>query len=118
MAYIAAQSAPDLLRTDVEHPLWWAVERAMFATGETDGEDLWRFILCVLEKEPPDNVLGVLAAGPLEELIAYAGHEYIERIEAEARINPRFRQLLGGVWQHGTPEDIWSRVEAASGAAW
>jgi hypothetical protein len=115
-AYIRAELDPDLLKG--EHPLWWAVEKAMYATGHTDGDDLLRFVLAVTSKNPPDTVLAVLAAGPLEELIAYSGNEFIDRIEVEARSNPKFRHLLGGVWRHGTPGPIWARIEAVRDKPW
>lgn len=117
-AYIEAQEDPKSLQADENHPLWWAVEKSFFCIGDTDGEDLWAFILAVLSKSPPQQVLDVLAAGPLEELLGYAGAEYIDKIEEEARSNPPFRYLLGGVWQHGTPDDIWHRVEIARGEPW
>ena len=90
----------------------------MFYEGETNPEDLWSFVLKVLEKAPDKKVLSVLAAGPLEELISHVGMTFIVRIEAEARRNPAFRHLLGGVWRHGASEEIWSRVEAARGSSW
>ena len=90
----------------------------MFCIGETRGEDQWSFILAVAGKSPPDRVIEILAAGPLEQLIAYAGADFIDRIEVEARRNPDFRDLLGGVWQHGTSHDIWGRVEAARVEPW
>jgi hypothetical protein len=117
-AYIEAQLDPDLLEGDGEHPLWWAVEKAMFCGGDVDGKDLWQFILAVTAKSPPKSVLAVTAAGPLEELVGYAGTDFIDRIEAKARRNASFRYLLGGVWRHGAPEEIWTRVEAARGMTW
>ena len=117
-AYIEAQLDPDLLKGDGDHPLWWAVERSMFCAREAHGEELWLFVLAVTSKAPCDKVLGVLAAGPLEELIAYAGNDFIDRIETEARRSPAFRHVLGGVWQNSTPDDIWRRVEAVRIVSW
>ena len=111
-AYIAFQQ--DGSRSTDSHPLWWAAERFMDAPG---AEDSWAAILAILAKSPPYSVLGMLAAGPLEDLIHEAGPQYIERIELEARRNPAFRHLLGGVWESSTP-DIWSRVESARGSTW
>jgi hypothetical protein len=36
----------------------------------------------------------------------------IERVETEARSNPLFAKLLGGVWQNEMPDHIWRRVQA------
>lgn len=111
-AYIAFQL--DASKPTDGHPDWWAVKKFM---DEADTEDCWNAILVVLSKEPPDAVLGVLAAGPLEDLIHFAGSQFIDRIETEARRNPAFRDLLGGVWKSGTP-DVWARVESARGEPW
>ena len=115
-AYIRAQLDPELF--GIEHPLWWAVEKAMYAAGNTNGDELFDFILSVLEKDPPDAVVAVLAAGPLEELISCSGGDYIDRIEREAARNSKFRHLLGGVWKASTADPVWSRIEAVRGTTW
>ncbi|MEO8242953.1 MAG: DUF6869 domain-containing protein [bacterium] len=43
----------------------------------------------------------VVAAGPLEDLIALHGGAVIDRIEALARQSDRYRYLLSGVWAQG-----------------
>jgi hypothetical protein len=115
-AYIAAQQDPKRLEDD--HPLWWAIDGFFAMLGENsvaDAEDAWRAILRVLELDPPAEVLGVLAAGPLEDLVDVHGAAFIDRIEVEARRDPKFRALLNGVWQSST-DAIWSRVEACRGS--
>ena len=89
----------------------------MFPGDTANAEDCWATILEILVRNPPRQVLRVLAAGPLEDLIHHVGPEFIDRIELQARRNPAFRQLLGGVWACSTP-DVWARVEAVRGAAW
>lgn len=79
--------------------------------------DCWLAILEVLSRDPPEEVIGVLAAGALEDLIRSHGPAFIERIEAESRRNKAFRRLLGGVWQSTAPE-IWARIQKARGEAW
>jgi hypothetical protein len=54
----------------------------------------------------------VLAAGPLEDLFGWHGAQFIGRVEQEARNDPSFAQLLGGVWKSTIPENIWLRVQA------
>ncbi len=98
-AYVEVQQEPKRLTS--EHPLWWAVRGFMdliLERGETEPDDCWRAILRVLELEPPDKVISILAAGPLEDLIGRHGPQFIDRIETESRRNPKFRHLLGGVW--------------------
>jgi hypothetical protein len=114
-AYIAYQSAPPQGPDGDEHPYWWAVERSQgLVTESVDPEELWRFILSVLHQRPSQHVLGMLGAGPLEDLVDYFGPAFIDRIEAEALRSPEFRDVLSSVWQSSTPE-VWFRVERAVG---
>lgn len=97
-------------------PLFWAVMKFMDLNDE-DPELCWQAILEILRRRPNDKVLGVLAAGPLEDLIEYHGPEYLDKIEREANFNPGLRHLLGGVWESSTPE-VWARIEAIRGEPW
>ena len=74
-------------------------EDALFTDGETDAK----------------RVLANLGAGPLECLLAQHGPEFIEAVEAEARRDRRFFWTLGCVWQNAASDDIWARVQAATG---
>lgn len=104
--YISAQQQP-VPRQQDDGP-HWAVQR--FFDLEQDHPELcWQAILQILHRRPGDKVLGLLAAGPLEDLIDSHGPAYIDRIEAEAGGNPEFRRLLAGVWESSTAE-VWHRV--------
>lgn len=103
---------------DTDHPLWWAEERTFHALRRDCAEELWDFVLLVLGKRPNELVLSCLAAGPLEDLIAYDGKYFIDRIELLARQDPAFKHLLRGVWKNQTPPEVWSRVEQCRGTAW
>lgn len=67
------------------------------------------FVLEVLKIEDNDAVLGLLAAGPLENAISMTT---IERIEREAAAHDKFRWLLGGVWYSSAPEPLKARLDA------
>jgi len=114
-AYLAAESLP----ADAKHesPQWWAIERFMNLHDREQAEHAWLAILEVLSRSPNQDVVGVLAAGPLEDLVEEWGPEFIDRVELEARRNPAFRYLLGGVWQSSTNE-VWSRIEKAREHSW
>jgi hypothetical protein len=81
-------------------------------------EVAWVAILEILKRGVADNDLSILAAGPLEDLLACHGLQFIERVEQEARCSPSFNHLLGGVWQSRMSEDIWSRIQKARAVAW
>jgi hypothetical protein len=72
----------------------------------------WQAILEALNQPRMEPYLGTLAAGPLEDLLSTHGANFIERVESEARANPRFAWLLGGVWQHKMSEELWGRVQS------
>lgn len=113
-AYIEAQSLPK--SPDIDEPLWWPIQK-FFDLGIDEPESIWEAILLIIKKTSSQKVIGILAAGPLEDFIEEHGSQWIERIEIEARRNPHFRHLLGGVWQSNTPE-IWARVEKARVSSW
>jgi hypothetical protein len=113
-AYIQAQMLPNI---QYDHPLWWAIERFMQVDSITSPDDCWVAILEILSRNPPREVIGILAAGALEDLIRSHGPAFIERIETESRRNKDFRHLLGGIWQCTTPE-IWARIQKVRGEAW
>ena len=115
-AWITAASAED--RSPECESNWWAVEQVIDWALDGEGEHLWRFITAAYQRDLSDKVVGALAAGPLEDLLAKQGREFIERVEELARKDPRFNYLLGGVWRNTMTEDTWQRVQAARLKVW
>ena len=112
-AYIEANSIQKITE---DHPSWWAIEQFMdWSDYLSTAEDRWQVILAILQQQPPRQVIGMVAAGPMEDLIANHGAQFIDRIELHARRDPAFRYLLGGVWCHCTQPEVWGRVEKARG---
>jgi len=72
----------------------------------------WRLILAILDLDQSMAVMQTLSAGPLEDLLWKHGPLMIEAIETQARTDPSFARLLGGVWQNNMTEEIWARVQA------
>ncbi|QIO31575.1 DUF6869 domain-containing protein [Bradyrhizobium sp. 1(2017)] len=79
---------------------------------EEDPDGLIDLVLEILKIEANPVLLSLLAAGPLEDVINAAT---IERIEREARVNERFRDLLGGVWYYRAPDELKARLDALIG---
>lgn len=111
-AYIAVHEARASL--DETHPGYLAAYHFMDELVGPIAEECWQGILAAVHRRPSDWVLGMLAAGPVEDLLACSGVQFIERIEIEARQNPDFRRMLHGAWRSGAPE-IWARFVAARG---
>ena len=61
------------------------------------------------------HFLGVMAAGPLEDILRDPTPELLERIIAEARKTLRFRWMLSGVWSHAIAERAREPVHEAVG---
>jgi hypothetical protein len=60
--------------------------------------------------------IALIAAGPLEDVIAAHGPALIDRIETEAAASARLRLALSGVWPEGSAgTPLWGRVQAARG---
>ena len=112
-AYVAVHEARAHL--DENHPDFLAGYHFLGDLTGPLAEECWQGILAVVRRRPSDWVLGMLAAGPLEDLLIRSGSEFIERVEVEARQSSDFRLMLHGAWESGTPE-IWARVEIARGA--
>ncbi|QBB71000.1 hypothetical protein ELE36_11930 [Pseudolysobacter antarcticus] len=74
-------------------------------------EQGWRAILGAVADARVEPYLGLLAAGPLEDLLSCHGEAFIERVEAEALLNPRFARVLGSVWQFQMSDEVWTRVQ-------
>ena len=73
---------------------------------------LWAMILAIHTRDKSVHIDQVLSAGPLENLLALHGDNFIDRVELEARTNPSFARLLGGVWKNRMSEALWQRVQA------
>jgi len=115
-AWIVAEDAAD--GSSVRESNWWAVEQVIDWSLERKGEHLWRFITAAYKRDLSDRVVSTLAAGPLEDLLAKQGPEFIERVEDLARREPRFNYLLGGVWRNTMTDEIWQRVQNARHEVW
>jgi hypothetical protein len=99
---------------------FWAFETALNFKFDNNPEGLWRLILEVLKRDPSPldkeelpRALGALAAGPLDDLLTDYGPLFIDRIEKEAAVNQKFKNLLGGVLEGDIDDEIWSRMQKA-----
>lgn len=97
---------------------WFRGDHLLYDAVHDTPEVAWIAILEILKRGVTGDHLSILAAGPLEDLVACHGAQFIERVEREAGCSPSFNHLLGGVWQNRMSEDIWSRVQKARGVVW
>jgi len=107
-SWIAFTLAPQ--KSSERNDLFWVFDRVWELTYESP-EDLWLLILKILSFNNSDPILMNLSAGPLEDLLSKHGDSFIYRIELEAKGNPEFASLLGGVWQNSMTDENWMRVQ-------
>jgi hypothetical protein len=63
-------------------------------------------VKAILRIEDNANLLALLAAGLLEDLIPANDGPVVDAVIAEAASDPKFRHLLGGVWLSGMSTDV------------
>ncbi|MCU0784544.1 MAG: hypothetical protein MUF81_10990 [Verrucomicrobia bacterium] len=99
---------------------WYAgiSEGAMYDASTEEPDIAWQAILEILKRELTDDQRAFLAAGLMEDLLVWHGAAFIIRVEEEAKVNPRFNHLLGGVWRREMPKEIWERIEHARKEVW
>lgn len=112
-AWIALQHAERGMRDDDPR---FEAHIALDALRTTDPERCWSVILKIFEQDQSDKLLANLAAGPLEDLLATHGERFIERVEALARQEPRFRFMVRMVWRNSISTAVWRRLQRAAGA--
>ncbi len=74
-------------------------------------ELLWKFIILSVSLAETDHELGVIAAGEIEYLLGRAGEEFIDLVEAEAKINRKFAKALTDCYQYQMTYEVWVRVQ-------
>ena len=115
---IGAESGRDKdgRETTVHKETWWATEIVLNWPYDDEPELLWRFILEVHERDISEYVAGMLAAGPVEDLLSKFGASYIDKVEDIAQKDERFRQMLCGVWQNNMSDELWLRLQKVQGS--
>ena len=91
--------------------MFWAFNEMVDTVRDKPFEAL-EVILEILKIAEEEQVLANLAAGPLEDLLAEHGIVVIDRIIELAKSDPRFRDLLQGVWGNSVDPRVWKRIEA------
>lgn len=100
---------------DPEEPAW--SDLCVFELDSAP-ETLFAFCLRIIRKATTPWQLGLVAAGPLEDLMTAHGADFIDRIEDQARRSARVRYALTGLWTGDMPEgDTRSRLEVVQSDA-
>ena len=97
-------------QTDIANPHLWAIDR-LDDIGRLQPELCWQLILEILDRTVSDLQRVSLAAGPLEDLLNRYGNDFIDRVEAVAGQNEKFRELLPGIWRNTINAEVWDRIQ-------
>jgi hypothetical protein len=93
-------------------PDWWAI--AFWQDLAFKREAVARDGLLALIDAVPEELLGHVGAGPLEDFIR-PDKSRIAWIEDQSRVSPRFRRALANVWVWGEQKEwVCERLEAAA----
>jgi len=112
--YWRAKETPDDV-TDLD------ADKRVNKLARQDPDLAFSVILKILERieaSPTEKLFQVLAAGPLEDLLAHHGPAVIDRVEAHARDDERFNLLLGGVWPSTITPNVWARLKKIRREVW
>ncbi len=113
VAWVEVMSRSDLARErDDDWGAMFDFQNDLIGNDPLGALDL---VKAILEIEDDPNVLGLLAAGMLEDLIPEEDGPVIDAVVAEAGRNPKFRHLLGGVWFYGMSPEVTERLMQARG---
>jgi len=96
-----------------DDPDFEAVE-AFFSLLDDDPEHLYRLLEVVVQASDDEEVLSMVGAGPLEDLLCYHGEEFVDRVLVRARQDRSWRFALGNVWiSRAKSRAVREQVEAA-----
>jgi hypothetical protein len=109
--WIRFHSAP--MNSQEQFDTAWATTKQLDLVLDEEFEDLWRLILVIHSLDKSPKILGILSAGPIEDLLGRSGEQFIDRVELVARFDPSFAKVLGGVWQNSMSNEVWTRLQAA-----
>jgi hypothetical protein len=99
--------------SDAQDANFWAYT-ALDDLRDHDLERYWEIINAIRRMDDSDLMLSNLAAGPLEDLLSSSGEAFIDRCESLAKIDDRFKYMLGMVWKNSIPDNIWERIRLAT----
>jgi hypothetical protein len=109
-AWIALQATPQ--HAPEHNSLFWSFEQTYNLVRE-DPAEAWKLILTIWSLDQSLPTRRSLSAGPIEELLCFHGEYIIPHIERQAKADPSFATLLGGVWQNTMSDSIWNRLQEA-----
>jgi hypothetical protein len=91
--------------------LFWASDRLRDLI-EHAPDDAYDVIRDLVRQAPSPYVLSIVAAGPLEDLLSDWGERVIDRLESDAREDPKLMAACAGVWKLYMSDEVWTRLRS------
>jgi hypothetical protein len=115
---LAAKWVEIMSRSDIEierDDQWYDLYDYQHALTGSEPLKALALVKAILEIEDNPNLLGILSAGMLEDLIPYDDGLVVDAVVAEAADNPQFQDLLCGVWFDNLSPQVVARLTWACG---
>jgi hypothetical protein len=97
--------------SDRSNALLWSSDRVHYLVDYLP-QKAWRVVLLIWSLNQSLKIMQILSAGSIEDLLAKHGDEMIALVEAEAKRDPSFAKLLGGVWKSSMTDEVWARLQS------
>lgn len=101
----------------VEQERVWPLYSKLLDWSKSDPEATWACIVAIWNRIDHENldIIAVLGAGELEELLCNFGDDYFPLIEKFCEVEPDFKTVLRMVWQSSMSQELWQKVQDLRG---
>lgn len=95
----------------------WPLYSMLLDWSKSDPEATWACIVAIWNRIDHENleIISVLGAGELEELLCNFGDDYFPMIEKFCEVEPDFKTVLRMVWQSSMSAELWRKVQDLRG---
>ena len=90
---------------------WSTDDDALYGILHREPDRALATIFAIMQLTEDQEVLGGLAAGPLEDFLGVHGKAYLEVFKTLALEQQQLREVLDGVWQGAMSKDVWHQIE-------
>ena len=92
----------------------WAVDE-LIDLADDKPEELRELVLEILKQDSSDEIVKMVGAGPLEDLMVNHGEKYIDRIEEQFLKSDVFKAAMKSVWLDGEDTSLSARFFKIAG---
>lgn len=93
---------------------FWSFEE-IWRLGKDRPLEAWEVVLGLVDAATSEQLLSVVGAGPLEDLMCGHGETLIPLVEREAANNPKLRAAMGAVYLDGEDTPVWQKFYEIAG---